>query len=187
MKIRSFWLAMAASISMGCTSLKHHRMDAAQLPLAPADYEVLGWVEAEACATYAFGIMRTPKSKDPNRAGFLNAGSVIGGFIPDKDSAEALYLAMQQYPDVTHLLTPRYEVDASGMIIAGVMLFGKRCSKAKAMALSVTGSFGGSGASAPAPRAVSRPQPTSPKPVQAEPADTNPEPAKPTRDNTDWE
>ena len=182
MKRMAIFFAASCLILTSC-SFKHARMDAADLPLAPADYEVLGWVTETACADYILGIFRTPQDGPKNVMGFLSPGSIIGGAIPDQDSADAMYKAMLRYPDATHLLAPRFRIEAKGVVFAGVVIFGERCSEVRVRAVSVkNGPLGGGGARGPVRSAKPSPAPETPKEVVPE----KPEPEQPKRDHSDW-
>ena len=111
------------------------------MPLREADFELLGWTEATACAKYIFGI-RVPE-EDPaegKRIGVVSGGSVIGGGPPNQDAADALYLAMVQMPEATHVLVPKYMGQASGL---GVKLrnpiFGRRCVQVRVRGIALKG------------------------------------------------
>ena len=135
MKARMLCVVLASFLCTAC-SMKEGRMPAAELPLAPADYEVLGWTTQEACSTYVL-VFRTPERSAAGATGYLSAGSVIGGGLTDADSRDALYQAMLAFPDATHLLAPRFEVRSEGLLIAGKPLLGRRCSKVRVRALAV--------------------------------------------------
>ncbi|HCH67006.1 MAG: hypothetical protein CL927_19220 [Deltaproteobacteria bacterium] len=133
------------SVGSGCkySARTNNTVSANGLQLAEADYEVLDWVDAKACATYIFFLRIPEKDEDEKggkREGIISAGSILGGGgAPDPDSADALYGALVKMPEATHLINPRYTVQSSGFLagLLGRPMFGRRCAKVRARGLSL--------------------------------------------------
>ena len=132
-------LILSVLLQIGCSPKVNSvpSVGTAQLPLAEANYKVGRWVCAKACGNYSFGL-RTPESGE-NKKGVLAVGTVIGLPTTDPDTAEALFEAMSQAPDATHLIYPRIELEVEGFAIPVINhpIFGKRCSTVRAKTLTI--------------------------------------------------
>jgi len=138
-----FWLMLGAVVVLSACSTRTRTAPGmgVHMPLREADFELLGWTEATACASYLFGI-RIPE-QDPaegSRIGVVSGGSVIGGRPPNKDAADALYLAMVQMPEATHVLVPKYMGQANGIGMRSPNpLFGRRCVQVRVRGVALKG------------------------------------------------
>ena len=107
------------------------------IPLPPADYEILDWVEESACGSYIL-FFRIPEQDGEEsggrRRGYVPAGSILGDrHPPDPDSADALYGALVKMPTATHVINPRYTVQSEGFLagILGRPMIGRRCAQVR--------------------------------------------------------
>ncbi len=132
-------LALAAVLAIplltGC-SLKTRSIPDSGIVYAHADYTVLGATSAEACGTYILGIDWGHLFKDQQGSATMGASSnplsAIMGLISGGGGAEegrALYDALAKMPEATNLYAPRTESKASGLLLMGKPIFGKRCAK----------------------------------------------------------
>jgi hypothetical protein len=134
-------LAALALLSAGCSVRGRAipEVGVGQIPLATAQYDLLDWVEAKACATYVFGL-RFPENKEgARRVGKVTAGSTLGGGPPNADAADALYEAMVKLPSATHILVPNYLTQGSGLALGNHILFGRQCAVVRARGLALKG------------------------------------------------
>ena len=126
---------LVAALAAGC-SMKSREIPSAAIPFASADYEVLGATNAEACGTYILGINFA--TLFAGESGTLPSAALpiplplpgLGGGSPEAKTA--MYDALGRMPEATHLLAPRVNTEASGILLMGRPLFGKRCSTVEA-------------------------------------------------------
>jgi len=69
-----------------------------------------------------------------------NPLSAIMGLISGgggKEEGRALYDALAKMPEATNLYAPRTEAKASGLLLMGKPIFGKRCAKVEARGVKI--------------------------------------------------
>ena len=124
-------LLLSAVASSGC-AYKGASIPNAGLPMASADYQILGKTKAEDCGTYVVGIdfahllASNDASVSASAANPLTAlmGAVSGG---GAEEARALYIALEKIPKATHLVDVRVENEVTGIAPMRIPLFAKRC------------------------------------------------------------
>ncbi len=114
----------------GCVQ---HRSAAPEAPLqlARADYTVVGRVTHEECGVYLFAL-------DVGHL-FSNERHRIPGIlrVSNREEERALYHALQQLPDATHLVAHRSRTTAQGMVIGTLPVFGERCVEVNAVGIRI--------------------------------------------------
>lgn len=129
-------LVLLLALAPGC-ALKTRTAPDAPLPFASVDYTVLGETTAESCGTYLFAIdfghlFSTTSGGTSSSGGGDPLGAILGALPIGGMGAEesrALYDALEKMPEATNLYAPRTESEASGILIFGKPIFGKRCAK----------------------------------------------------------
>jgi hypothetical protein len=133
-----FWslLLSVVVLSSGC-ALKTRTAPDAPLPFASVNYTVLGETTAESCGTYLLGIdfghlfSNTAGSTTSSGAAAASPLGAILGALPigggGKEESRATYDALGKMPEATNLYAPRFESEASGILIFGKPIFGRRC------------------------------------------------------------
>jgi hypothetical protein len=132
-------LLLPLALLAGC-NLKSHTVPGAPIPLASADWDLMGATSAEACGTYILGIDWGHLFS--NRRGSVGVGggdpfSALVGLLPigkNREVSRALYDAMEKMPEATNLYAPKVHTTATGLVIPfiGVPLFGERCAQVEA-------------------------------------------------------
>jgi hypothetical protein len=127
----------------GCT-MKTRSIPDSGIMYAHANYTVMGSTSAKDCGVYVFGIdfphlfSNTGGSASAAAAGDpLSAllGALTGG--GGAEESRALYEALGKMPEATDLYRPRTESSASGILIMGRPIFGKRCAKVTARGVQI--------------------------------------------------
>lgn len=128
MNLKKIGLALVvATLASACT-LKSARIPTAAIPFAEADYQVLGKTKAETCSAYILGIdwghLFSNQSANVPIAGGLPI-PILGGGTPEE--RRAMFMALEKMPKATHLLEPRFEGSAKGLLMGRRPIFGERC------------------------------------------------------------
>jgi hypothetical protein len=132
-------LLLLLVLAPGC-ALKTRTAPDAPLPFASVNYTILGETTAESCGTYVFGFDfphmfngtagSTSAAAGGNPLGAILGALPIGGM--GAEESRALYDALEKMPEATNLYAPRTESEASGILLFGKPIFGKRCAKVTA-------------------------------------------------------
>lgn len=113
------------------------KVNSPYLPLEEAGYIVGDWVETSACSDYLFGFRMANFPR--TQFGHLSDDIAVGIRIRDQDSAEALFNAIEESPEITHLIYSRFSIKTTGILFPGTTrpFFGERCSQLRAKTLTV--------------------------------------------------
>jgi hypothetical protein len=125
-------LLLTLILSLGC-SKKSRYIPGAKIPLASADYVILGSTSAESCGTYVLGL--DFKHLFTSQASTYTAGANI--LWGNAEARRALYEALGRIPDATHLMAPRMSSSFNGVGTTSLPLFGQRCSTVEARGVRV--------------------------------------------------
>jgi hypothetical protein len=125
---------------LGACNYKSHTIPGAPIPLASANWSLMGATSAEACGTYIFGIDFGHLFK--NRGGSASSAggdplAAILGMLPigtTPEASRALYDAMEKMPEATNLYAPKVHTTVTGIVMPFVKapLFGERCAQVEA-------------------------------------------------------
>jgi hypothetical protein len=137
------YLAIGLVLLAGCT-MKTRSIPDSGIMYAHANYTVMGSTSAKDCGVYVFGIDFPHLFS--NQAGSAAAGgggdplsaligALTGGGGPEE--SRAMYEALGKMPEATDLYRPRMESSASGLLIMGTPIFGKRCAKVTARGVQI--------------------------------------------------
>ena len=109
--------------------------------LEPFEKEITGWLTAEHCSTYIFGLRipdERPSEPPGKRVGYLSGSIVIGSAVPNRDASDALFQAIHKDLRATHLVGPRFDVHSTGFPLFGTYpIFGQRCATVRALGVSI--------------------------------------------------
>lgn len=137
MKKLAFLLPLAL---LGACNYKSHTIPGAAIPMASANWSLMGATSAEACGTYILGIdfghLFTNRGGSASAAGGDPLSAILGmlpiGTTPE--ASRALYDAMEKMPEATNLYAPKVHTTVTGLVIPFVRqpLFGERCAQVEA-------------------------------------------------------
>jgi len=118
-------LVALMAVLTGC-SARTAQIPGAYPEFAKIDYRVLGNTNAESCGTYVFGIDWGHLFDD--QAGFTTGGGVLGSlFGLHAEASRAIYNALDNMKEATHLLAPRVHTTSTGLLLGTFPFFGERC------------------------------------------------------------
>ena len=129
------------SLSTGCT-LKNTKIPSAGVTLAEADYIILGEISATSCGGYILGInwetLFHQESTSISSGGNI-LGALLGAGAGSPEASRALYDALEEMPEATHLLAPRVKTESNGFHIGPIPVFADRCATVSARGVRVVG------------------------------------------------
>ena len=129
------------SLSTGCT-LKNTKIPSAGVTLAEADYIILGEISATSCGGYILGInwetLFHQESTSISSGGNI-LGALLGAGAGSPEASRALYDALEEMPEATHLLAPRVKTESNGFHVGPIPVFADRCATVHARGVRVVG------------------------------------------------
>ena len=124
-------VASIAFLALNGCAMKGATIPNSHIPMAKADYTVMGETTEEACGTYILGIDFPHLFKNEGAAPKIPLlGLALG--VGKQEEARALYHALDKIPEATHLLDVRTEAEFHGFGLLNIPIFGQRCAKVHA-------------------------------------------------------
>jgi hypothetical protein len=140
--IKSYLIVIGLfTLTTGCT-LKNTKIPSAGVALAEADYIILGEISATSCGSYILGInwetLFHQESTAVSSGGNI-LGALLGSGVSSPEASKALYEALDEIPEATHLLAPRVKTESNGFLMGPIPIFADRCATVNARGVRVVG------------------------------------------------
>jgi len=121
-------------LTLGGCAYKGASIPNASLPMASADYTVLGATTADDCAAYIFAIdIEHLLVANTASVSASSGGSPLGAILAmvggggGAEESRALYKALEKIPEASHLIDIRSESTTTGLAPMGRPFFAQRC------------------------------------------------------------